>query len=142
MKDVVMSVKSDKDAKDAANRFIDLYVDNGQKPCELTFSVPKGKYSGKQRKALHVWCTMLAETLNECGRYQVMLSAVNGKEIEYPWDKDSVKKYIYKPILKALSDIESTEDQSSVDPSKVALVISKHFGETGMICPSWPSLRG
>ena len=139
MKDVVMSIKSDKDAKDAANRFIDLYVDNGQKPCELTFTLTKGKYSEKQRKALHVWCGLLANTLNDAGRYRVMLSPINRREIEYEWDMESVKKDIYKPLLKAMTGKISTEEQTSVNPSEVAQTISKHFGDSGMTCPPWPS---
>jgi len=152
-----MSVKSDKDAKDAANRFIDLYVDNGQKPCELTFSVPKGKYSGKQRKALHVWCEMCADVLNSHGMpcYIASLSLeIRLAEMEFPmmidegdlietvWSMVEFKEQRYKLVLKALSGKVSTEDQNSVDPSKVAQIICKRYADHGITLPPWPSLRG
>ena len=97
------------------------------------------KYSTKQRGALHVWCGMLADTLNECGRYRVILSPINRREIECPWSMNTVKEDIYKPVLEALSGKDSTEDQTSAEPSDVAMVISKHFSDTGIVCPPWPS---
>jgi hypothetical protein len=38
-----------------------------------------------------------------------------------------------------LSGKDSTEDQTSAEPSDVAMVISKHFSDTGIVCPPWPS---
>ena len=135
-------VNSRQEAVNAANKLIDLYVDEGEKPCSFTFESDKKGYSSKQRGALHVWCSMLADTLNDAGRYYTMLSPIDRREIEIPWDMDMVKKFLYKPLLKAMTNKDSTEDQESVDPSKVAQVMSKHFGDSGLICPPWPSLRG
>jgi len=134
-------VASRQEAVNAANRLIDLYVEGGEKPCSFTFEADKKGYSSKQRGALHVWCSMLADTLNESGRYRVILSPINRREIESPWCMDTVKQDVYKPVLKALTGKTSTEHQTSVNPSDVAQVISKHFGDDGLICPPWPSLR-
>jgi hypothetical protein len=100
------------------------------------------KYSKKQRGSLHVWCGMIADVLNSAGKYQVVLSPIDRSEIEHPWRLESVKLYIYKPTLEAMTGKTSTEDQASVNPSEVALVINKHFGDIGLVCPDWPSRRG
>jgi hypothetical protein len=97
------------------------------------------KYSAKQRGALHVWCQMIADTLNECGQYRVRVSPISKQGIEIPWSMQAVKEDIYKPVLMASSGKKSTEDQTSKTPSKVALIICKHFADAGIICPPWPS---
>jgi len=97
-----------------------------------------GKMSKKQRGSLHVWCKQLADTLNDSGRYRVVTSPISGRAMEVPWTLITVKEDIYKMVLAALTKKGSTEDQSTVEPSGVAMVISKHFGETGLICPPWP----
>ena len=100
-----------------------------------------GKISKRQRGALHVWCKELAEVLNDCGRYRIIISPIDRRGREVPWAMITVKEDIYKIVLSALTKKSSTEDQSTVEPSAVAMVISKHFAETGLICPPWPSLR-
>ena len=100
------------------------------------------KYSAKQRGSLHIWCEMIADVLNSAGKYHVTLSPIDRSEIEYPWNLFRIKEHIYKPTLEAMTGKTSTEDQKSVNPSEVALVINKHFGDIGLVCPDWPSRRG
>jgi len=97
-----------------------------------------GKMSKKQRGSLHVWCKQLADTLNDAGLYRVILSPINRREIEIPWTLITVKEDIYKPVLQGKTKKDSTEKQSTVEPSEVVLIVSKHFGEVGVICPPWP----
>lgn len=91
----------------------------------------------QQRKALHKWCEMVADTLN----YQGMdMRKTLRNDIEIAWTKDNVKEYIYKPVLEALTGKESTEEQSTLDPTEIVDILVKHFGEKfGVELPQWPS---
>ena len=95
----------------------------------------------KQFRALHVWCKLCAEHLNTAGFHR--LSPVSGKRI--PWTLTAFKEDVYKPVLKALTDKDSTKKQSTVDPNEIREAITAHmatgYKET-VILPEWPSNRG
>jgi hypothetical protein len=113
-------------------------VDNA--PFGSTFEYSAPGMTAKQRGALHVWCQMMADTLNNAG---LDMCKTLAHKAEIPWTMTSLKEYVWKPTLKALSDKDSTEDQSTVDPSEVYLVLARHFGEKmGVTVPAWPSKRG
>jgi hypothetical protein len=100
------------------------------------------RMTGKQRGALHVWCDHVAKVLNEAGMYFARRIKFNGDEVEIDWDMYLVKEHIYKPMLEAMTGKLSTEDQDTVDPSKVVGTIQRHFAlNHGRNLPDWPSLR-
>ena len=112
-------------------------------PVGATVTIEKNKkYSKKQRGALHVWCEQCAKTLNDHGIYYKTKAIFGNEDIEIPWDMELFKSRVYKRVLKAMTGKDSTEDQDSTNPSKVALVISKQYADNGFICPPWPSNRG
>lgn len=99
----------------------------------------QNSYSDKQRKALHKWCELSADVLN---KNKLFRHGVLDYRKVYRWDKDSFKHYIYKPALMAYTGKKSTEDQTSVDPSDIYLIISSHIlQEHGIQLPDWPSYR-
>jgi len=98
-------------------------------------------YTPKQRGALHVWCEMCAKTLNDAGIYRKRKAVFGDQEIEMFWTMGSFKEDVYKYILSAMIGLDSTEKQNTVNPSDVALVISKQYAENGLTCPPWPSRR-
>lgn len=108
---------------------------------EVAIKKTSNTYTSKQRGALHVWCEQCAKTLNDAGIYHVRKSVFGDRMIEIPWTKMLFKESVYTPILNAMTGKESTEDQTTVDPSDVANVISKQYAENGLICPPWPSYR-
>ena len=109
---------------------------------KLTLEIHDNKYSKKQRGALHVWCEMVAETFNDAGFIFATRTKFNGQEIDIDWSMELVKKEVYKPLLEVMTGKKSTEDQSTVDPSTVALELSRHFAEKhGVTLPPWPSKR-
>jgi len=94
----------------------------------------------KQRGSLHIWCDMMADTLNSAG---LDMKLVLAHQADIPWSMISFKEHIWKKTLKAMSDKDSTEDQSTVDPSDVYMVLARYFGEKmGVTVPAWPSRRG
>ena len=108
---------------------------------EVSIKKVSGKYSKSQRGALHLWCEQCAKTLNDAGIYRKRKAVFGDQEIEMFWSMESFKEDVYKYILNVMTGLESTEDQTSINPSDVALVISKQYAENGLICPDWPSYR-
>lgn len=103
----------------------------------LLVKVKTGKQAtGKQFRALHVFCQKLADTLNAAG---LGLQVVTEMGIDVPWDKDSVKKRLFKPIQKALTGEASTKKAGRTDYAKVQEILSQQLAEKfGIECPAWP----
>lgn len=90
-----------------------------------------------QRRALHLGLKWLASHLNERGK---TMRVVLKPEVEIPWTKDTVKKFLYKPILKAYADKDSTEDMNKQEPGEVWDIMMKFLGEHhGIEYMPWPS---
>jgi hypothetical protein len=95
-------------------------------------------YSDQQRNALHLWCEMCADVLNENQMW--FRPQFSNKQLK--WDKMRFKAVIYKEYLRVVLKKDSTEKQNSVDPSEVVLALTAHFQqEHGVLLPGWPSLR-
>ena len=94
-----------------------------------------------QFRALHVWCGLCAQAMNDAGMTCEILHPFTKQVIEMPWTKELFKENIYKFVLKAMTGATSTKEQTTVTPDKVAMVIAKRFAENGMVCPPWPSIR-
>ena len=87
----------------------------------------KSNWSSNQRKAFHVGCEELANYLNERG---MDMRAVLKQEVDIPWNKDSVKNYIFRPIMKAMYGYEShTELKKIEEVSNLWDIAMKHLGE-------------
>ena len=88
---------------------------------------PKTSATGQQRKALHVDCQIIADKLNDAGKD---MREVIKQEIEIPWTMLSVKEFIFKPIMKAMFQIESTteltKNEQQID--KIHQVIMRELG--------------
>lgn len=88
---------------------------------------PKGTWTDNQRKAFHKGCEELANHLNEHGKD---MRAVLKHDVDIPWSKDTVKEFIFRPIMKALYGYEShTELKKIEEVSKLWDVAFKHLGE-------------
>lgn len=111
--------------------------------CTWGTEKPKNKYSNKQRGALHVWCKLMAEALNDAGMYRKKYLFGRQEPVDVDWSDIFVKEDIYKPMLEALTGKSSTEDQTTVDPDQVVMHINRYFSEAhGVTCPAWPSRAG
>ena len=99
------------------------------------------KMSAKQRGSLHVWCQMVADTLNDAGLPHIYSSKFTKLEIEMDWTMYMIKDMQYKPVLEKMTGKLSTEHQNTVDPSDVANVLIRKYSEHGVVLPAWPSKR-
>src|SRR3990167_1526269 len=61
--------------------------------------------TNQQSKAVHLFCKILADTLNDMGLDQ---RKVLKPGIEIPWTKDAVKTSIWHPIQEAMYNTNST----------------------------------
>ena len=79
--------------------------------------------SRKQQSALHKYCTLVADSLNNCGMYQYVKCDIfrdNDELVEVEWTQDSVKNLIWRPIQLALyPSVKSTAKLKSHEVTKV-----------------------
>lgn len=91
------------------------------------------EYTPKQRtiqqnRGIHLACKLLAESLNSAG---LDMKAVLKPNVDIPWSTDTVKEYIFKPILKARYQKDSTTEieKTSGEIEEVWSIIMRHIGE-------------
>ena len=72
-----------------------------------------------QRKSLHLYCTKLANALNEAGYDMVATMEVLSKKGKIPWSMLAVKERLWKVVQKDTFKKESTNDQYTNEVSVV-----------------------
>ena len=79
----------------------------------------------QQNKALHLFFTMLADTLNDSGLYMNKLLRV-----DIDWTPTTVKKYLWRPFQFSLFETEHTRDLTKREQiEKVHKVLMRELGE-------------
>jgi hypothetical protein len=92
--------------------------------------------SNQQNRALHLFCRLLSQELNTCGLDQ---RKVLKESVEIPWNEESVKESLWRPIQEAVIQKESTADAETGDYSKVYDVLCRHLADKlGVTAPIWP----
>jgi len=102
----------------------------------IVIELKYGKRTTKQNNALHLFCTQLAETLNDAGLDQ---RKVLKPDIEIPWSLNSVKKKLWGSIMQALTGKEHTSDLDRDEIDKVYMALSRHMGEKFGVLVEFPS---
>jgi len=88
-----------------------------------------------QNNALHLWCTKLANALNDAG---LDMRAVLKPDHFIPWSMLSVKENLFKTVMKAVyPGKESTAKLDTKEITKVAQIVDKKMLELG-INEQWP----
>jgi len=97
--------------------------------------------TSQQNKALHLYCEMVADSLNAGG---LDMKAVLKPEIDIPWSKDTVKRFLWKPIMEAMIEKESTTEANTTEYNKVYEVLHRHLAEKLGVSVLWPhhSMQG
>jgi len=102
--------------------------------------ITKKKRTSLQRKALQLYCKMLADELNDAG---LDMKKVLKPEIDIPWTMESVKNFLWRPIQEAMFDKESTTELNTDEVTKVYEVLNRHTAQklgVGLRFPSIDSL--
>lgn len=96
--------------------------------------------NGKQRTltqnaALHKYCKMVADELNEQGQdFRIFIKA--GYPVKF--SQELVKEYVWRPVQKALTGNESTIDPKTHEYGEIYDCVNLKLGEHGIHIP-WPS---
>lgn len=92
-----------------------------------------------QRRALHLFCEMLADQLNASGLDQ---RKVLKPRVAIPWSKETVKEYLWKPLQEATIGVESTNDAMRHEYGRVYDVLAQHMATEFNLCiPDWPKKK-
>lgn len=67
--------------------------------------------TGQQNRALHKGCDLIAQALNGAG---LDMRTVLKPEIDIPWTTASVKEYLFKPVMKAMTAKTSTTELAKI----------------------------
>jgi hypothetical protein len=130
---------------------IAFYLKNGQDIADLNarltlmvkgeefgvhVQVELGMRTPKQNSALHVYCKLLADALNEAGYLLVVPGFKEGFEV--PWTGDMVKENIWRPIQEAMFEIKSTTQLNRRQVSEVYEVIARNMSVNRQISVPFP----
>ena len=94
--------------------------------------------TNKQNKALHLMYEHLAQKLNESGWD---MKKTLKQEIDIAWTKESVKEYLWRPIMEAMLKKESTKDLTTKDIDQVMDTLTRYLGDRLGIQVDFPSIE-
>lgn len=119
----------------AIHRFTYL-VENSK---EIELKALSDSRSAKQNRALHKFFVIISEQLNELG-VEFQYQGLNIENVSTRYTPNIVKDLFWRPIQFALFDIESTKEINTVQMNEIIDVISKFFGDKGVVI-EFPSLE-
>lgn len=98
--------------------------------------------TGKQRSiaqnsALQVYCRELAKAMNDAGHEREVNTPIG--KCQLPWNADSVKENIWRPVQKAMTGEHSTTQPERSQYVEIYDVINRHLIETKGIHVPWPA---
>jgi len=98
----------------------------------------RSKRTALQNKAIHKYCSLLAQAFNDSGLD--MKAVLAQKEAEVSWSMDSVKDVIWRPIQLALyPNKKSTTQLETGEVDEVYRHIARHMSEKFNINQSFPN---
>lgn len=90
-----------------------------------------------QNRALHLYFKMLAETLNDAG---LDMRVVLKPEIEIPWNGETVKEYLWRPVQKMQLKKQSTTELTTQDINTIYETLNRHLAKSWTHIP-FPSIE-
>jgi len=94
--------------------------------------------TNQQNKAMHVLFQLLANRLNEAG---LDMRKTLKPSVEIPWSSNSVKEYLWRPVMKAQLNKQSTTELTTVEIDEVFETLNRHFGEKFGLHVPFPSIE-
>lgn len=103
----------------------------------VTFSYSLGRQRTlTQNRALHKYCDMLADALNDAG-YD--MKKVIKQKVDIPWSQQSAKEFLWRPIQKAVTGIDSTTKPETSQYSAIYEVLNRHMAQKFGVSVPWPT---
>ena len=91
-----------------------------------------------QNNALHLWCGMVANMLNEKGLDVREVLSVSKRQ-EIPWTTSAVKEHLWRPVQVAHCGKSSTTKASTKDYPAIYDALNKALGQSFGISVPWPT---
>ena len=92
----------------------------------------KNTRTTKQNSALHLLFTIVSNQLNEIG-IEFQYIGLKGSVISTRHTPNLVKEHVWKPIQKALFNIDSTTKLNTEQINEIVDVLTKYFGDKGIV---------
>ena len=92
----------------------------------------------QQNRALHLYFEMLADLLNVSG---LDMRKTLKPTVDIPWSGNTIKEFLWRPIMKAQLLKNSTTEMTTQDIDKVFDTLNRHLGERFGLHIPFPSLE-
>jgi hypothetical protein len=102
----------------------------------VTIEKTKRKRTLSQNSAIHKYCEMLADELNAAG---LDMKIILAHHAEIPWTMASVKERLWKPVLKAMTDKNSTTEQNRNEVNDTYNALARHLSATRGVYVPFPA---
>ena len=96
-----------------------------------------GKRTTKQNNSLWLYCTQLAQMLNDAG-YDFQISFL-GKTVDVPFTRDIVMEYMWRPIQIAETGKKSTTKLDRAEVSQVYEILARWLASTKHVVLEFPT---
>lgn len=97
------------------------------------------KRTAKQSRALHLYFTHLADTLNDAS---LDMRKTLKPSIDIPWNGTTVKEYLWRPIMQAQLKKDSTTELENYEIDQVFNTITRHLAQAFGLQVDFPSYDG
>lgn len=87
--------------------------------------------TNQQNSALHLYFTKLAEALNNHGLY-FHYTNYKGEQVEILWNMELIKEFIWKPLMKVITDKTSTTELTTNEIDPIYETINNHYSKKGI----------
>jgi hypothetical protein len=101
---------------------------------EITIKTGKQR-TNLQNAALHKYLGLLADALNDAG---LDMKKTLKTEVDIPWTQDLAKEYLWRPIQKSLTGLDSTTRPDTKQYPYIYEVLSRHMAEKFGVVVLWP----
>ncbi len=130
-----LDVKNIADFDLAMERMRNAYIANKV----VTVEIKDETRTSQQRKAIEVYCSMMAKGLNDAG---LDMQTTLATAASIPWTQASIKENVWRQIQIALFDKKSTTRLFTNEVTKVYEVMNRHMGENHGVSMLFPSYDG
>jgi len=126
-------VNSEASLEEAIASLRDQFAEKRYVKAKLTYGRQR---SLTQNAALHLYCTMLADKLNDAGLDQ---KKVLKPEVDIPWTTESVKDSLWRPIQKHVTGLDSTTKPEKSQYSAIYEVLNRYLAQKHGVSVEWPT---
>ena len=95
------------------------------------------KRSTRQNRAIHKYFELLADELNSAGWD---MKRTLRHDVDIPWNGDTVKQWLWKPIQEAMLGKKSTTQLTTKEIDKVYETLNRHLADKLGVHTPFPSV--